>query len=101
MTQELIQQVQQWARDKGIVYIENVPKQMMKVMEELGETSQAILKNKPDEIKDGIGDVFVTMIILSTQLGLDPLECLESAYNEIKNRTGETKNGVFVKFEDL
>lgn len=99
--ENLIQQVQQWARDKGIVNIENVPKQMMKVMEELGETSQAILKNKPEETKDGIGDTFVTLIILSTQLGLDPLECLQSAYNEIKNRTGQTVDGVFVKSEDL
>lgn len=98
---ELVQQVQQWAIDKGIVSIDNVPKQMMKVMEELGETCQAILKNKPEEIKDGIGDVFVTMIILSTQLGLDPSECLQGAYNEIKNRTGETKSGIFVKSEDL
>lgn len=99
--ENLILQVQEWAKDKGIVNIDNVPKQMMKVMEELGETCQAILKNKPEETEDGIGDVFVTLIILSTQLGLDPLKCLESAYNEIKNRTGETKNGVFVKSEDL
>ena len=98
---ELVKQVQQWATDKGIVNIDNVPKQMMKVMEELGETCQAILKNKPEEIKDGIGDVFVTMIILSNQLGLDPTDCLQSAYNEIKNRTGKTENGVFIKSEDL
>ncbi len=97
--QDLIDKVIDWAEEKNILIPENVPKQMMKVIEELGETSQAILKNKPDEIKDGIGDVFVTMIILSSQLGYHPLECLESAYNEIKNRTGQTVNGIFLKDE--
>ena len=46
---------------------------------------------------DGIGDSFVTLIILAKQLGLEPAECLEAAWNEIKNRTGKTVNGVFVK----
>ena len=50
---------------------------------------------------DGIGDTFVTLIILSQQLGLDPKECLEMAYNVIKGRSGKTVNGVFVKKEDL
>jgi len=30
-------------------------------------------------------------------LGLTPSQCLEAAWNEIKDRTGKTVNGVFVK----
>jgi len=41
--------------------------------------------------------VLVTIIILSYQLGLSPEECLQSAYDEIKARTGKTVNGVFIK----
>jgi hypothetical protein len=48
---------------------------------------------------DGIGDTFVTLIILSYQMGLNPTECLEVAYTEIKNRKGNTVNGVFIKDE--
>ena len=88
---ELIENVVHWAMDKDILKRDNAPKQTMKVMEELGETAGAILKNKEEEIKDGLGDSFVTLIILSKQLGLEPAECLEAAWNEIKDRKGKPK----------
>ena len=50
-----------------------------------------------EELIDGIGDVFVTLIILAAQNGLKPEDCLQSAWDEIKNRTGKTVNGVFIK----
>ena len=97
---ELIENITQWADDKGILFPENTPQQSMKVMEELGETMGAILKQKKtDEVIDGIGDIFVTVIILSKQLGLDPTECLESAWNEIKDRKGKTVDGTFIREE--
>ena len=98
---ELEISVRNWAIEKGIDKPENAPKQMLKVMEEVGETDGALLKNKEDEIKDGIGDSFVTLIILCQQLGYSPTECLQLAYNEIENRKGKTVNGVFVKEENL
>ena len=88
---ELIENITQWADDKGILSQENAPKQSMKVVEELGETMGAILKSKDEEIKDGLGDTFVTLIILSKQLGYEPSECLEAAWNEIKDRKGKTQ----------
>ena len=56
----LIDNVVGWAADKNILKPENAPKQMLKVMEEVGETAGALAKNKEAELKDGIGDVFVT-----------------------------------------
>lgn len=97
---ELIENITQWADDKGILSQENAPKQSMKVVEELGETMGAILKSKDEEIKDGLGDTFVTLIILSKQLGYEPSECLEAAWDEIKDRKGKTQNGIFVKEEN-
>ena len=93
----LINNVVGWAEDKNILKPENAPKQMLKVMEEVGETAGALAKNKQAEPKDGIGDAFVTLIILAKQVGMEPADCLETAWNEIKNRTGKTVNGVFVK----
>jgi NTP pyrophosphatase (non-canonical NTP hydrolase) len=93
----LINNVVGWAEDKNILKPENAPKQMLKVMEEVGETAGALAKNKQAELKDGIGDAFVTLIILAKQVGMEPADCLETAWNEIKNRTGKTVNGVFVK----
>jgi len=99
---ELIDNITQWADDKGILSRENAPKQSMKVMEELGETMGAILKDKKtSDVVDGIGDILVTVIILAKQLGLEPTECLESAWNEIKDRKGKTVNGTFIKEEEL
>jgi NTP pyrophosphatase (non-canonical NTP hydrolase) len=95
----LIDNVISWADDKNILKKENAPKQMLKVIEELGETAGAIAKSKELEIKDGIGDTFVTLIILAKQLGLEPRDCLQAAWDEIKDRKGKTVNGVFVKEE--
>lgn len=96
---ELNQKVLEWAEPKGLLKSENVSKQLLKLVEEVGELSGAYLKNKPEEIKDAIGDIQVVLIILSAQLGLNYEECLESAYNVIKNRTGKTVNGTFIKNE--
>ena len=94
---ELSDNVLVWAQEKGILVKDNAPKQMLKVLEEVGETAGALLKGNETEIKDGIGDSFVTLIILSKQLGLSPTECLEAAWNEIKDRTGKMSNGTFKK----
>lgn len=96
---ELSNNVIEWAEHRGILHKENASKQMLKVLEEVGETAGALLKENEAGIKDGIGDSFVTLIILSKQLGLEPAECLEAAYNEIKDRTGKLVDGVFVKDE--
>ena len=94
---KLIEHITDWADEKGLLYPDNSPKQSMKMMEEMGETMGAILKGKDDEIVDGIGDTFVTLIILTKQMDLDPTECLEAAYNEIKDRRGKNVNGTFIK----
>jgi len=96
---ELEVKIRDWAIERNIDKSENAPKQMIKIMEELGETSAALLKKNEPELKDGIGDILVTVIIFAQQLGYTPAECLEAAWNEIKDRKGKTKEGVFVKDE--
>lgn len=101
----LVKLVEQWSKDKGLDKAES-SKQFLKVVEETGEVASALARigAKPEEIdnlKDGIGDVVVTLIILAQQNGLTLQECLQVAYDEIKGRKGETINGTFVKQEDL
>lgn len=86
-----------WAKDRGILCPENQLKQMLKCASEVGELADALIKVDLKEIVDGLGDVLVTLIILSEQLGLDLMTCLESAYDEIKSREGKTIDGVFIK----
>lgn len=85
----------------GIVSADNVKTQFMKVTEELGELAEGINKDKPEQVKDSLGDVLVTLILLAEDLNLNLLDCLNSAWGEIKDRKGEVKDGSFVKEEDL
>lgn len=54
------------------------------------------MDDKP-EIKDAIGDIAVTLILQAHMHGWTLGECLESAYQVIKDRKGKMVDGVFVK----
>lgn len=97
---ELVELVEQWAKNKGLDKADP-SKQMLKVVEETGEVAAALARNDQDALRDGIGDVAVTLIILALQNDMDLYECLNIAYDEIKGRTGKMVNGVFVKSSDL
>lgn len=97
---QLIEQVEQWSIDKGL-HNGNRDRQALKVWEESGEIAKAMSRNRIEELKDGIGDTVVTLIILAQQHGWTLEECLQYAYDEIKDRTGETRNGTFIKSDDL
>ena len=89
--------VLQWADTRNLLHNENALKQYSKLQEESNELLIGILNKDPYEQIDALGDIQVVLIILANQLGFDIDECLESAYNEIKDRTGKTVNGNFVK----
>lgn len=92
-------EVLDWAKERDLLNPNNVTKQALKLVSEVGELCDAIGEEYRLEIIDAIGDIRVVLIILSEQLGLDDNECLESAYNVIKNRKGKTVNGTFIKEE--
>ena len=102
MTFESLQdEIIQWGYARNIISPKNTPKQFMKVTEELGELAEGINKDNQGQIKDSLGDILVTLIILSKDLDVDLSDCLRGAYDVIKDRTGKTVDGVFVKEEDL
>ena len=114
---DLNKKVIQWANDKGILEKATPFAQIKKTEEEVAETKDAILAqdlgaefyinkknnkvNTQEEILDGFGDILVTVLIGCKMQNINPLDALEVAYNIISKRTGEMKNGVFVKSEDL
>ena len=93
-------QIEQWAIDRGL-HTADPSKQMLKLMEEVGELAEGLAKDNPDAVQDAIGDAYVVLTILSMQLGMDIRQCVKMAYDEIKDRTGRMVNGVFVKESDL
>lgn len=121
--EQLQEKVLSWADDKDLLHSENADKQFMKFIEEVFEFRESliIIKNvgqminqfkeqginvyfRENLVKDmmlEMGDIFVTLIILCEQIGIDPVECLSMAYDKIKDRKGKTLHGTFVKEEDL
>jgi len=97
---KLTKLIKEWSKDRGLDK-SDPSKQFLKVVEELGELSEAIAKDDVNGQVDGIGDVYVTLVILAQQLHLDIEGCVRYAYNEIADRKGKMINGVFVKEEDL
>jgi len=105
--------VEAWAKEKGILEKGTPLAQQLKTEEEVTELKEALIAQSKgmitytnskgvevrtqEEIIDGLGDVFVTLIIQAKMQGLQLEHCLETAYNVISNRTGEMKDGQFVK----
>lgn len=107
--EDLKDKVLAWADDKDLLHSENADKQFMKFIEEVFEfKTEFDLRNMfcdnefaYKDMRLEMGDIFVTLIILCEDLGIDPVVCLEMAYEKIKDRRGKTINGTFVKSEDL
>lgn len=97
---QLVKQVEQWSINKNL-HNGNSDRQALKFYEEAGEVAAALSRNDKKALKDGIGDTIVTLIILAQQQGWTLEECLQYAYEEIRNRKGKTINGTFIKDEDL
>ena len=80
--------------------------QLDKTIEEVKELEAAIMNAltlpkelKNNEIKDAIGDIYVTLVMQAGVWGLEIEECGEYAYTQIKDRKGKMVKGVFVKEE--
>lgn len=94
---ELIEKIEKWAEDRNIIVGSNPIKQAEKTVEECEELMEAVAENDRPEIEDAIGDIVLTLIIQCRMQRMDFIECVESAYNVIKDRKGKLINGKFVK----
>ena len=94
---ERFELIRQWAQERGIYDKGNSHTQYVKLMEEAGELAAALLNKDSYEIKDAIGDMVVVLTNLAALEGMQIENCIDSAYNEIANRTGTMLNGTFVK----
>ncbi|AAB09197.1 hypothetical protein [Haemophilus phage HP1] len=87
--QQLIKNIEQWAEDRNLVEDSTPQKQFIKLMEEFGELCSGVAKNKPDVIKDSIGDCFVVMVILAKQNHIDSvlekISDLDSSFEKISD----------------
>ena len=89
--------IRKWANERGLYDKGDTKTQSLKLVEEVGEICRAILKGNDSEVEDGIGDAVVVLTNLAELQGTSIENCIEMAYNEIKDRTGKMDNGTFKK----
>lgn len=96
---ELEHKIIDWAEERGIFDKATSTSQHSKTLEEVNELTLALMTNDRPEIKDAIGDICVTLVLQATMQGWTLEECMQSAYDVIKDRKGKMVDGVFVKDE--
>lgn len=94
-----VKNIIQWHHDRNLIHGANDKDQFCKLIQEAGELSDNICKGK--DVADDIGDMIVVLLNIVERHNLTLEECLEKAWNDIKDRKGKMINGVFVKEADL
>jgi len=89
--------IREWADERGLYENGDTKTQALKLVEEVGETCRAILKEDFEEVVDGIGDCVVVLTNLAELQGVSIEACIAAAYEEIKGRKGKMANGTYVK----
>lgn len=95
---EVEMKVIQWSEARKIIPNSTPIAQWKKGMEEMEELRDALVKNDRAEAIDAVGDTVVCLINICALLDINLVDCLASAYNEIKDRKGTMNaEGIFVK----
>ena len=105
---KLIRKVEEWHEARNLIEGSDDKTQALKLLQELGELSDTICKKDDPRvcptshmfaISDDIGDMLVVMINICMRNSISLSECLECAYEDIKDRKGRMVDGVFIKDE--
>lgn len=97
--ENLIDLVKQWHHDRNLIDGSTDKDQFHKLIQESSELSDNMCRGL--DIKDDIGDIMVVLINIAERNNLSMYECLECAYNDIKDRKGRMVDGIFVKEASL
>lgn len=95
---EVEMKVIQWSEARKIIPNSTPLAQWKKAAEELDELKDALRKDDKNEAIDAVGDTVVCLINICALLDINLVDCLEAAYNQIKDRRGYMNaEGIFVK----
>ena len=88
----------QWSEARKIIPRATPQSQLNKALSELSELFAAESQADMNGVQDGVGDVMVCLINYCALRDIDLVECMELAYDEIKDRKGELlADGTFRK----
>ena len=87
-----------WAEARKIIPNSNPESQLLKAVSEMGELADATIKKDREAVIDAVGDVMVCLINYCALQDINLVDCMEVAYDQIKNRRGTLlPNGIFQK----
>ena len=95
----LVSRVELWHIERNLIDGSTDQAQFVKLIEESGELAGNIARGK--DVRDDIGDMMVVLVNIALRNGYDLYECLEVAWDDIKDRKGKMVDGVFIKESDL
>lgn len=99
MTYRIVEtEILRWAEARKIIPNSTPTAQYLKAVSEMGELADALNKRDMPAVKDAVGDTLVCLINMCALLDIDMVECLNDAWDQIKDRKGTLlPSGVFVK----
>ena len=93
-----IQNIVSWHLARNLIHGSDDKQQVLKLVQEVGELSDSVCK-KQNPIDD-IGDIIVVLINIAIRHNLSLKDCIDHAYEDIKDRRGKMVDGIFIKEED-
>ena len=95
---ELELKVLRWSEARKIVSNSTALAQSIKAVEEINELVKALEDDDMADAIDAVGDTVVCLINVCALMDVNLVDCLEAAYEEIKDRKGSmNEHGIFVK----
>ncbi len=95
---KLVKNIIQWHHDRNLIEGSTDKDQLAKLIQEMGELSDSICKEK--DVRDDIGDMIVVLLNIAERNNVTLEECLDQAWNDIKDRKGKMVDGIFIKEGD-
>jgi len=90
--------VVQWSEARKIIPNSTPLAQAIKAVEEINELVDALRDGSNIDAIDAVGDTVVCLINVCALLDVNLTDCLEAAYEQIKDRRGYMNaEGIFVK----
>lgn len=91
------QKIVGWHHDRNLIEGATDKDQLCKLVQEVGELSDNICKGR--SVADDIGDCIVVLVNIAERNKLTLKDCMEVAWNDIKDRKGKMVDGIFIKEE--
>ena len=95
----LAKNIAKWHHERNLIKGATDKDQFCKLIQEAGELSDNICKGK--DISDDIGDMIVVLINIAERNELTLKDCMQRAWDDIKDGKGKMIDGIFIKEGDI